>query len=187
MPAPLMSRDEVIKRLAGAFRRHGYDGASLVRLSEATGLGKASLYHYFPGGKADMAAAVVDYVRTWIRDTAFAPLHEDGAPEERLNRMILALNDVYSGGHGACFIDLFSISDAESLRRAMDLMVGEFIDEFAAIAGEAGLDATTARRRGEDAVVAIQGALVVARATNNVEPYRRILAALPARLLAPAG
>ena len=182
-----MSREDVVKRLAGTFRRYGYAGASLARLSAATGLGRASLYHHFPGGKADMAAAVVDYVRGWIRDTAFAPLHGDGAPEERLNRMILALNEIYNGGEGACFIDLFSISDADALHQSMDLMVGEFIDEFAALAGEAGLDPATARRRGEDAVIAVQGALVVARATRNVEPFRRVLAALPARLLAAAG
>ncbi len=55
MPAPLLPREEVLDRLAAAFRRDGYDGASIARLSAATGLGKASLYHYFPGGKQDMA------------------------------------------------------------------------------------------------------------------------------------
>ena len=48
MPAALISRDEVLKRLAVAFRQDGYDGASISRLSASTGLGKASLYHYFP-------------------------------------------------------------------------------------------------------------------------------------------
>lgn len=33
-----MSRDEVIAQLAKVFRQYGYKGATLARLSEATGL-----------------------------------------------------------------------------------------------------------------------------------------------------
>ena len=55
MPAPLLSKEEVLARLMATFRSDGYDGASLAELSQRTGLGKSSLYHYFPGGKAEMA------------------------------------------------------------------------------------------------------------------------------------
>ena len=40
MPAATMSREEVVVRLAAVFRDHGYQGASLARLSAATGLGE---------------------------------------------------------------------------------------------------------------------------------------------------
>ena len=56
MPAALASREVVLERLLATFRDQGYDGASLAELSAATGLGKSSLYHHFPGGKVDMAA-----------------------------------------------------------------------------------------------------------------------------------
>ena len=52
-----LSKDEVIQRIVAAFREHGYEGASLSILSQATGLGRSSLYHYFPNGKTDMAQA----------------------------------------------------------------------------------------------------------------------------------
>ncbi|TGQ06111.1 helix-turn-helix domain-containing protein, partial [Mesorhizobium sp. M00.F.Ca.ET.217.01.1.1] len=39
------------------FREHGYEGASLALIGAATGLGKGSLYHFFPGGKEEMARA----------------------------------------------------------------------------------------------------------------------------------
>jgi len=68
MPAALMSRDEVVERLVGVFQRCGYDGASLSELSAATGLGRSSLYHHFPGGKEEMARAVIARVGAWMRD-----------------------------------------------------------------------------------------------------------------------
>ncbi len=47
---------ELITILDDVFRRRGYEGATLSVLSRACGLGKASLYHHFPGGKDEMAA-----------------------------------------------------------------------------------------------------------------------------------
>ena len=52
-------REEIIPLLAEVFRTQGYEGASLSRLGEASGLGKGSLYNFFPGGKEEMAAAAV--------------------------------------------------------------------------------------------------------------------------------
>lgn len=42
-----MARVEVVQRLLKVFRQHGYEGATLSRISEATGLGRASLCHHF--------------------------------------------------------------------------------------------------------------------------------------------
>ena len=71
MPAALMSREEVVERLMRVVRRHGYDGASLAELSKATGLGKSSLYHYFPDGKDDMVRAVLEHLESQLRETVF--------------------------------------------------------------------------------------------------------------------
>lgn len=73
MPAPLIPREEVLNRLANAFRAGGYQGTSLKDLCEATGLVKASLYHYFPGGKQDMAQAVLDHIGGWFSANVLAP------------------------------------------------------------------------------------------------------------------
>ena len=59
---PKVSEEEVVQKLFQVFRLKGFDGASLSDLAEATGLKKASLYHRYPGGKQEMAAAVMDFV-----------------------------------------------------------------------------------------------------------------------------
>jgi AcrR family transcriptional regulator len=57
------------------FRQFGYDGVTLSKISQATGLGKASLYHYFPGGKAEMAEVAG---RSVARDEYFTDLRKQG-------------------------------------------------------------------------------------------------------------
>ena len=52
-------REDLLPQVAEVFRESGYDGTSISRITEKTGLGKGSLYHFFPGGKAEMAAAVL--------------------------------------------------------------------------------------------------------------------------------
>ena len=86
MPAPVIARGEAIDRILAVFRRYGYEGASLARLSEATGLGRSSLYHHFPNGKVDMARAAVTSVRAWLIKHVFPALAEDAPPAERLRK-----------------------------------------------------------------------------------------------------
>ncbi|MCY7320404.1 MAG: TetR/AcrR family transcriptional regulator, partial [Phormidesmis sp. CAN_BIN36] len=69
-----MSKDSAIPELVKVFRQYGYEGATLAKLSEATGLGKASLYHHFPKGKEEMASAVLDYLNRGLQEQILAPL-----------------------------------------------------------------------------------------------------------------
>ena len=57
MARMVAERADTLPGLAEAFREHGYAGASLSVIGEATGLGRGSLYHFFPGGKREMAEA----------------------------------------------------------------------------------------------------------------------------------
>lgn len=184
MPAPLVSREEVIERLTRAFRESGYQSASLARLSEATGLGKASLYHYFPGGKEQMAETVLDHVSDWFKDHILEPLAGPGTPAERLNRMILELNDFYQKGRCGCLLDLLAIGDAGAVfGKPIKASVRVWENAIAKVLVDAGLDESESNTRAEDALIAIEGALVVARAKDSTDPFTRTLFALPARLL----
>src|SRR3546814_12698907 len=81
MPAALITREEAHARLGTLFRPHGYEGTSLSVITAATGLGKGSLYNYFPGGKDEMAAAVLAHVDDWFEREIYAPLRAAGAGE----------------------------------------------------------------------------------------------------------
>ena len=77
--------DVIIDRLSDVFRSQGYEGASLTKLSEATGLQRASLYYRFPGGKQEMAEAVLAQIDARIATGILGPLKAPGSPAERVH------------------------------------------------------------------------------------------------------
>ncbi len=55
-----------IAQLSKVCWQYGYEGATLARLSAATGLG-TSLYHHFPKAKEEMAA-VLNQKQQWFEE-----------------------------------------------------------------------------------------------------------------------
>jgi TetR/AcrR family transcriptional repressor of lmrAB and yxaGH operons len=60
VPRPDRSRAALIDKAATLFRRQGYAATGLNQILEEAGVKPGSLYHHFPQGKQQLAAAVVD-------------------------------------------------------------------------------------------------------------------------------
>jgi TetR/AcrR family transcriptional regulator, lmrAB and yxaGH operons repressor len=185
MPAPLISGDEVVDRLLTVFQRLGYDGASLAELSRGTGLGKSSLYHYFPNGKEEMALAVLRRAHAWIEQKVVAELRGQGSPEERLERMLHALDSFYAGGKNACVFGNLVVGSARHLyQRQLRSAFSTWVEGLERLALEAGISRRRARERAEDVVLEIQGALVLSCGLDDPTPFRRMLRKIPKEFLA---
>lgn len=187
VPTALLSREEVIDRLMLVVRRRGYDGASLAELSKATGLGKSSLYHYFPDGKDDMVRAALKRLDGQLHQAVFLPLRGEGTPRRRLDAMVATLDAFYRGGREACLLaNLVVGATRKRFHRALAAIFGAWIDAIATPLVESGLPRAQARQRAEDAVMRIEGALVLAGALDDAGLFTRALRRLPSELLAPA-
>ena len=185
MTAPLMSREDVVARLLDVFRDHGFEGASLTEFSRATGLGKSSLYHYFPGGKDEMAGAVLERVGAWMQTSAYGPLRGSGTPRARLRAMLRALDDFYAGGRNACVLGSLVLGGSrERFAASLKATFAGWVDALRVLALEAGVAPATAQQRAEDAVVRIQGALIVAGGLGDPAPFSRALRHIERDLLA---
>ncbi|MBP0598180.1 TetR/AcrR family transcriptional regulator [Herbaspirillum sp. LeCh32-8] len=186
MPAPSLSREEVAQILLAEFRRSGYEGASLSTLSAATGLGKSSLYHYFPNGKVDMGRAAMEVVGHWMREKIIPLLTSDAEPEKRLKRYFAAMSDFYAKGTLPCLTDLFTIGEAAGyFQQQFKQNIGNTIKLIAAVLEDAGFSAAEAARRAEDGLVMMHGALVVSRAQGSTAVFARVVRGIPDMLLAP--
>src|SRR5437899_12557807 len=102
MAKPVSDRAELLSLLAEVFRAHGYEGATLSLISEATGLGKGSLYHFFPGGKQQMAAEVLDEIDNWFEVNIFAPLRSSDDAARAIAAMIKAVDGYFRSGQRVC-------------------------------------------------------------------------------------
>lgn len=187
MPPALLSREEVVERLMGVVRQYGYDGASLAELSKATGLGKSSLYHYFPAGKDDMVRAVLEHLEGQLRTAVFDPLRGPGSALARVEAMVETLDAIYGGGREPCVLgNLVLGTSRPRFRRQLRAIFEQWIEALAAALADGGIPKPVARARAEDAVMRIEGALIVARGMDDVTLFGRALRQLPAELLAPA-
>lgn len=184
MPAALLSKDEVLARLLATFRSDGYDGASLAELSQRTGLGKSSLYHHFPGGKAEMATAVLAHLEDALA-AAFGSALEAPTPEAKLARLLDAVDAFYAGGKQACLLERLSASvDRARFKKQLARVFDGFLSAFVEIARAAGLREGVARARAESAVVRIEGALVLTAGTGDTGVFKRALGDIKATFLA---
>jgi|SRR5689334_14055280 TetR/AcrR family transcriptional regulator, lmrAB and yxaGH operons repressor len=180
MPATKVTEDVLLTKIAEVFRMYGYEGASIRLLSEATGLERASLYHRFPGGKEEMAAAVVTRTCEWFQDNVFAPLQAAGSPPGKLRRVAANLRDFYRRGTLWCVLDSMTLGGGtEAIRSGIRAAYAAWIDAFDRVAREAGLSASAARSRAQAGLIQIEGSLVVARVTGDPKPFLRVVQSLP--------
>ena len=116
MPAALDAKEnaEIVDRLFVVFPDHGYEGASLADLSRATGLGKSSRYHHFPGGKEQLAEAVLEKGKAFMQ-TAVADLAKSSESlKGRIRKIIAALDRLYAGGKNPCVLGRLAVSEIGS-------------------------------------------------------------------------
>jgi TetR/AcrR family transcriptional repressor of lmrAB and yxaGH operons len=66
MPRPDRSRTALVDTAAVLFRRQGYAATGVNQILETAEVKAGSLYHHFPDGKQELAAAVVDDVGAGI-------------------------------------------------------------------------------------------------------------------------
>lgn len=183
----MTTRDAAIDRIADVFREHGYEGATLRRIAEATGLGRASLYHHFPEGKEDMARSVFERFGRDAQETIVAALEGDAAPRARLERWAEVVGQFYAGGTKNCLLASMVLTGGhelfpEQLRAAFESEIGA----LARVLEDAGIPADLAKQRARESAERIQGGLIVARALDNHEPFLQMLRELPETLLREA-
>lgn len=178
-----MARETYLPDLFQLFRQYGYDGVSLAKIAEATSLGKASLYHHFPGGKAEMVSATLAYGEGWMEANIVQVLRDEGTALERFHRMCDLLNKLYAGGHQPCLLAALITGGArDRVHEQVKAQLHQWISAIATVLTEAGLAPELAQQRGEDAVMTIQGALILSRGLDNPILFQSAIAGLPEAL-----
>jgi AcrR family transcriptional regulator len=181
-----MSKQTYVPCLLDLFRQFGYDGVTLSKISEATGLGKASLYHHFPGGKDEMVETVLTALEQGLEQIALESLQGEGDALTRLQRMCDRIDSAYHNGQKPCLLAALLLGSGQDLfRERIQYLLRLWIDAIATVLIASGMDESLAKQRGEDGVMAIQGALILTQGLGNSAPFQRVIEQLPDRLCAP--
>lgn len=180
----MTSREKAIAKIIPVFRKYGYEGTTLSMLSTATGLGKASLYHHFPEGKEGMATAVMEYVGSNFNDAVLQPLKKEAKPAEKIEVMCQNLREFYHDGRDSCFLAIMSFGEADNFfHDLVKQRLQTWIDTLAEVLIEVGIEPERAKMRSQDAIIQIQGALILVRILDDTAPFERVVTTLSEALL----
>tara|TARA_B100000929_G_C15297755_1_gene349248 strand:- start:17 stop:577 length:561 start_codon:yes stop_codon:yes gene_type:complete len=177
--------EDVLAGLTEVFQSKGYEAASLQDLSTATGLKKASLYHRFPGGKKQMAEAVLEHLAKWVGENVFQVLrNSEHSPEIRLKNAMAQVKVLYDDGKNTCIFRALSMETGISLfRLQIEKGMKEWLKAFEAIGEELKLDSKTAKDYAYQSMIDIQGSLILTSTLNNPQIFEEALQRITSRYL----
>ncbi len=161
-------------QLAGVFQARGFAGATLNELAAAAGLGKASLYHHFPGGKAEMAAVLLRDAVARLEKGAFARLNGSQPPQERLQRFVDGFSDYVDGGESHCFIAVLAQgSIAKAHKKLIAQQYDDWLHHLASVFEQAGEKPKRAERVAAKLLADLYGFLLVAKLRSDSKYFRQ--------------
>ena len=185
MARMVAERSDAVASLAEVFREHGYEGASLALIGKATGLGKGSLYHFFPNGKEEMVQAVLVEIEQWFEDSVYSPLRDGDDADAAITAMLDETAKYFRSGRRVCLVGALAVTNTRDLfAQAIRGYFVAWVDALQAALVRQGRDAEQARLLSEDAVLSIQGAIVLSRALDDPAVFQRAIDQLHSRLAA---
>lgn len=176
MSRAVLGRSQLLGAIAECFRERGYEGASLSRIGAATGLGKGSLYHFFPGGKEEMGTAVLAEIDAWFESEVFGRLRAAGDPARAIAAMLDSVDRYFRSGRRVCLVGVISLGDTRDVfAKQARTYFARWIQALAGALKALGHSGRSAAALAEETVIAIQGAIVLSRALNDPQVFARSL------------
>ncbi|MFD3543546.1 TetR/AcrR family transcriptional regulator [Streptomyces sp. NPDC058662] len=176
-----MGQSDTRGRIHGAatalFRRNGYAGTGLKRIAADADAPFGSIYHFFPGGKQQLAEDVVRTSGAEYGRMVLALLESVPDPLDSLvHAFEAAADDLAATGYAdACPIATLALDVASSnevLRVATAEVFEEWVGAAARWFGRWVADRQAARSLALSLIMMLEGAFVLCRAARDPEPLR---------------
>jgi len=183
MSTPPRHRDAIVRAAAALFRRNGYAATGINEIAEVSGAPKGSLYHYFPGGKDQIAVAAVRFAGGVVVATleTLAQEHDTAAAMIRAYCKLLAGWMAKSGFRDGCPIAT-TLLEAAPQSKEMAAAGREAFAGWCAVIARAlvrdGFGKAEAKRLSTLAVSSLEGALILARVEASARPIEDVAKAL---------
>jgi TetR/AcrR family transcriptional repressor of lmrAB and yxaGH operons len=161
--------------IEGAIRllaQRGLQATSFSEVLELTGAPRGSIYHHFPEGKDQLVGAAVD--RAGIR-ASHALEGRPGASVEELTALFLGIWRevlVRSQFRAGCAVLAVTVAtDSQELLRHAGAVFRSWRRQLAEMLERGGLSAKEAAQFATTLVAASEGAVVLSRAEQSLEPF----------------
>jgi AcrR family transcriptional regulator len=169
------TRTRIRQAAAVLFRRHGYSATGLKRIATESGAPFGSIYHFFPGGKEQLAEDIIRTSGPQYMQMVLALLDSVPDPLESLaNAFRVAADDLAATSYAdACPIATVALEVASS-NEALRVATTEVFDEWIAGGTEWFArwvpDREVARHLAYSMIMILEGAFVLSRAARDPGP-----------------
>jgi AcrR family transcriptional regulator len=171
------TRDRIVEAGAKLFRQQGYVATSVKQIVTEADAQLASMYHYYPGGKAEFGADAIRAAGAIYEQ--LIPAVFDPAPD-----VVTGVRDFFDGAAehlvetdfaDACPIATVALemsSTSDAIRVACADVFESWIEAGSRLYIPAGVTESKARELTIAMLCALEGAFVLARAMRSTEPLR---------------
>ena len=167
-PAPpkVPTRDRILFATADLFRRQGYNGTGLKQVVAEAEAPFGSLYHHFPGGKAELGAEVIEKAGAFFQALVTAVYDEESSPAESVRAVFVGAAETLEATdyEDACPIATVALEVASTDDRLRAATAAAFERWTVALTERLG-----DREKALAVLAALEGAFVLCRASRSTE------------------
>ncbi|MEV8395990.1 MULTISPECIES: TetR/AcrR family transcriptional regulator [unclassified Streptomyces] len=175
--ATLGTRERVVRAASRLMQRQGYDGSGIKQIAQEANATLGSIYHFFPGGKQELAVAAIEH-----GDREFATiLREVLAGEPDPARAVVACAEgLATGLRASDWVDgcpvtataLGTAGRAPDIQRAAALAFAHWRGLVTDALRRAGIPDEDAQDLGHTVISTLEGAEFAAQVSRSEEPLR---------------
>jgi AcrR family transcriptional regulator len=186
------SRQQLVAGAADMIRRRGLNATSIREVAKHAGTPLGSTYHYFPGGKQQLATEAVRFAGDTVARMLGKKLR--AGPVDGLRAFLTLWREVLTstGFEAGCPVLAVSIEEATDddrlavLSAAAEVFTG-WESQLAGSLREHGVDPDGAEQLATLVVAATEGAVAMCRAQRSTRPLDRVSVSLESLLTTAVG
>jgi AcrR family transcriptional regulator len=169
------TKDRIVNSSAELFRRQGYTGTGLKQIVAEADAPFGSLYHFFPGGKAELGEEVIRraghfYLQLFVDVAGPAPDVVTGVRDFFTGAAQTLRDTDYADACPIATVALEVASTNEPLRQATADVFETWLAAATEYFAAAGVPRARARELAISFLAALEGAFVLSRALRSTEP-----------------
>ena len=167
------TREKMVRTAAVLLREHGVAGTTIDRVLAVSGAPRGSVYHHFPGGRAQLLSEAVEFATDSIIELAGAA--GEGDPAVALDAFValwreqLVASD-YRAGCPVLAVVVYADPALPELTEQAGEAFGRWQSVLARMLGERGMTTTSADRLALQSLCILEGAVAVSRARRGISP-----------------
>ena len=171
-------REKIIRTTCALLERQGYHASGLNEIIQASGTPKGSLYHYFPGGKTEIAVEAVHSAAEATLRIIEDHLAGYDDPAEGIRTLLEEIarrveDSGYAAGGPLMLVALETVNSSPAINQACRQAYQRIQQVFSVRLCNAGLSESQADSLALVCVAAIEGATLLSRTLHSAQPLRQ--------------